>query len=62
MILLAREHFKRGDYGIAQKDGVYRLQTGVFAVDALVVIALQDTQPLERGEFEEAQPASELVH
>jgi len=62
MTLLAREPFKRGDYGIAQKDGVYRLQTGAFAVDALVVIALADIQALQRGEFQEAQPASEQIH
>jgi len=62
MKLLAREHFKRGDYGYAETDGVYRLRTGAFPIDALVVIALHDVQPLEHGEFEEAQPSSDLIH
>lgn len=60
--LLAREHFKRGDYGYAEADGVYRLRSGACPIDALVVIALRDVRPFEHGEFEEAQPASELIH
>ena len=62
MTLLAREHFKRGDYGYAQRDGVYRLRTGAVTVDALIVVALREVQPLEHGEFDEAQPASDQIH